>query len=201
MTFYATHFIKCVVTNTEKLQPTLWRTCRVLANRTRLEMLRLLFQGRGLCVSAVAERLDLKITQASQHLRALESRGLLKVRRQSRWVYYEAPPPNSGGPAGPLVEALRCLFQKKASPTEAVFRLATAFTHPRRIAIFRALQPARGFQDLQKQTGVPTRALERHLRKLMQRGFVIRRTDLSARFAQGQDGGILAHALAQMAVQ
>lgn len=55
----------------------------------------------------------------------------------------------------------------------AVFRLVTAFTHPRRVEIFRALRagPASPGQ-LQFVTRISSRALLRHLAKLKARGFV-----------------------------
>ena len=57
-------------------QPTLWRTCRVLANRKRLQTLALLIRQPNQTVSAVAERMSLSMPAASQYLRALEARGL-----------------------------------------------------------------------------------------------------------------------------
>jgi DNA-binding transcriptional ArsR family regulator len=143
--------------------------------------------------------MDLSITQASLYLRALEARGLLSVRRRSRWVYYEAPPAASGGAAGILVEALRISFQDNKDSTETIFNLATAFTHPRRIEIFRALQQPQNFQDLQKQTRVPTRALERHLRKLEKRDFVMRKADAYLGMSQKEES-VVQRALAQMAL-
>jgi DNA-binding MarR family transcriptional regulator len=70
------------------LQPALWRTCRVLANRTRLHMRGCLLQHPGQTVSAVADQLKLSLPVASQYLRALEARGLLTVRGVSRRLKY-----------------------------------------------------------------------------------------------------------------
>jgi hypothetical protein len=41
------------------LQPTLWRTCRVLANRNRLQLLELLIEEPSQTVSLLAKRLRL----------------------------------------------------------------------------------------------------------------------------------------------
>ncbi len=68
------------------LRPTLWRTCRVLANRTRLKIYALLLRQPGQTVSAIAEQLKLPLPAASHYLRALEARGLLAVRRKGRNV-------------------------------------------------------------------------------------------------------------------
>jgi DNA-binding transcriptional ArsR family regulator len=154
------------------LQPTLWRTCRVIANRTRLQIFSLLLRQPDQTVSALAGRLDLSLPLASQYLRALEARGLLKARRAGRKVEYRLRSSN-GDEVSRLAEALRRTFQRKTEPVETVFRLATAFTHPRRIEIFRAihLQP-RTLTQLQSATHISGWALARHLRKLEARHFV-----------------------------
>lgn len=156
------------------LQPTLWRTCRVLANRTRLQMLGLLLQHPDQTVSAVADQLKLSLPAASQNLRALEARGLLTVRRVSRRVKYRIGTGPSGEATRELIGALRRAFRRGPAPVETLFNLATAFTQPRRIEIFRALQQEpQSRRQLKALTGMSSRALARHLRKLEARGFVL----------------------------
>jgi DNA-binding transcriptional ArsR family regulator len=154
-------------------QPTLWRTCRVLANRKRLQTFALLIRQPNQTVSAVAERMSLSMPAASQYLRALEARGLLTCRRVGRRVEYRPSPGTGEGAAEEIVKALRLIFRRRAQPIEAIFKLATAFTHPRRIEVFRALtNGADSFAKLQAATHIPARALSRHLAKLEARGFV-----------------------------
>ena len=154
-------------------QPTLWRTCRVLANRKRLQTLALLIRQPNQTVSAVADRISLSTPAASQYLRALEARGLLTCRRIGRRVEYRPSAGTSEGAAGEIVRALRLVFRRRAQPIDAIFKLATGFTHPRRIEVFRALtNGAASFSKLQAATKMPTRALSRHLAKLEARGFV-----------------------------
>src|SRR5947208_17162889 len=76
------------------LRPTLLRTCRVLANHTRLRVFRFLLQQPEQTVSEVASHLNLPQSVASQYLRTLESRSLLKARRVGRWVKYQISPAN-----------------------------------------------------------------------------------------------------------
>jgi DNA-binding transcriptional ArsR family regulator len=153
-------------------QPTLWRTCRVLANRKRLQTLALLIRQPNQTVSTVAERMRLSVPATSQYLRALEARGLLTCRRVGRSVEYRASTNTSEGAAGEIINALRLVFRRRAQPIEAIFKLATAFTHPRRIEVFRALtNGADSFAKLQAATHIPARALSRHLAKLGARGF------------------------------
>ncbi|SRR6266545_3114332 len=125
------------------LQPTLWRTCRVLANRTRLRIFGLLVQHSPQTVSALAGRLQLSVPVACQSLRALEARGLLTARRTGRLVHYRLST-TTAGTVHELVAPLRAAFQRGPSSVNTLFRLATAFTHPRRIDIFRTLQTGAG---------------------------------------------------------
>jgi DNA-binding transcriptional ArsR family regulator len=154
-------------------QPTLWRTCRVLANRKRLQTLALLSRQPNQTVSAVAERMSLSMPAASQYLRALEARGLLICRRVGGRVEYRLSAGTRGGAAGDIIEALRRVFPRGARSIEPIFKLATAFTHPRRIEVFRAMTTgADTFAELQAATHLPTRAIARHLAKLEARGFL-----------------------------
>jgi len=152
--------------------PTLWRTCRVLASRTRLTIFDLLRQKQPQTVSSVAERLNLTLPFASQSLRAMEARGLLTSRRRNRSVFYRL----NQSSACPLVDPVRLALQRQPTPIERVFKLATGFTHPRRIEVYRALAAAdRTRAQLQSFTRIPDRALRRHLAKLESRGFVQQR--------------------------
>jgi DNA-binding transcriptional ArsR family regulator len=154
-------------------QPTLWRTCRVLANRKRLQTLALLTWQPNQTVAAVAERMSLSMPAASQYLRALEARGLLTCRRVGRRVEYRPSSGTGAGAAEEIVKALRLAFRRRARPIEAIFKLATGFTHPRRIEVFRALtKGADSLATLQAATNIPAKALSRHLAKLEARGFV-----------------------------
>ena len=154
-------------------QPTLWRTCRVLANRKRLQILALLIQQPNQTVSAVAKRMSLSMPAASQYLRALEARGLLTCRRVGRRVQYRPSPGTGEGAAEEIVKALRVAFRQRVRPIEAIFKLATGFTHPRRIEVFRAVtNRGDSLANLQAATNMPARALSRHLAKLEARGFV-----------------------------
>lgn len=181
------------------LQPTLWRTCRVLANRHRLKILGLLVQSPELTVSGVAERLELSLPVASQYLRALEARGLLAVRRVGRRVQYRLNIASAIEPARELAAAVRLAFQRDAAPVEALFRLATTFTHPRRIEIFRALAAeARTTGQLQAVTRISAAALFRHRRKLEARGFVAEHQGL---YAVANRSDVFGRTLARLAVK
>jgi DNA-binding transcriptional ArsR family regulator len=156
------------------LQPTLWRTCRVLANRTRLGIFALLAEQSPQTVSALAFRLQVTLPVASQALRSLEARGLLAVQRVGRRVQYR-PSPLQSGHGRELAPPLRRALRNGFSAVDSLFRLCTAFTHPRRIELYRALrmQP-RTFGQLRTATRISGPALTRHLAKLEARSFVVR---------------------------
>jgi DNA-binding transcriptional ArsR family regulator len=186
---------------TPPLQPTLWRTCRALANHTRLQMLQLLVQQPGQSVSAVAGRLKQPMPVTSEYLRALEARGLLKVRRVGRRVKYQPCVTTGGGPAHSLGAVLRSIFKKDGQPVETLFKLATAFTHPRRIEIFRALKTKNEsltLDQIKAATGISARALLRHLDKLEARGFV--KCRLGA-YSAAQPGDPFGRELARLAAE
>ena len=155
------------------LQPTLWRTCRVLANRTRLRILREVIRSSSLSVTDVADKLEMSDSTASEYLRMLNARGLLAAKRKGAWVYYTAKFDPSVSGAKELLAALKIDLQPSEKSIESVFRLITGFTHPRRIQIVRTLSnEAMHLYDLQAKTGIYLDSLKRHLFKLEDRGYI-----------------------------
>lgn len=184
---------------TRKLQPTLWRTCRVLANRHRLRILGCLLKEPDQTVTAISNRLHLPVAVTSQYLRALEARSLLTARRKGRYVSYQASSAETAGAAQPLAIALRLVFRRETDPVTTVFRAATAFTHPRRVVLVQALAGgAQTFWQLHERTGISARALRRHLAKLEMRGFITHENGVCALVTQRAP---LHRALASMACQ
>jgi len=155
------------------LHPTLWRTCRVLASEPRLRILLDLLREPDQTVADVAKNHGLSESYASQCLRALNARGLLAVRRVGRYVIYWGAPDPTVPHSGRLLRALREVANREEAPVASIYRDATAFTHPRRIVIMRALVAEQGLplSLLRELTGISTPALKRHLRKLRSRGF------------------------------
>ena len=163
-----------MLSNSE-LQPTLWRTCRVLANRNRLRIFHSLFQQPDQTVSAIASRFGLSLSVASESLRLLESRSLLTARRTGKYVKYRVVPTSRNNPQSSLAAELRVIFHEKTllKASDTIFHLVTAFTHPRRIEIFRTLRMRPGtFDQVQAATGISALALSRHVKKLEARRFI-----------------------------
>ena len=167
------HTLQSVEVTKNSLHPTLWRTCRVLANSTRIHLLTSLARKQPQSVSELAEQCSLTLPVASQSLRALEARGLLKVRRIRRRVEYQIPTRAEADSLGELVVALHKTLKIEPVPYELLMKLATAFTHPSRITIHRALSSgSKNFMEIQMQIRLSTPALSRHLHKLINRGFI-----------------------------
>jgi DNA-binding transcriptional ArsR family regulator len=180
-------------------QPTLWRTCRVLANRQRLLILTLLIRQPGQTVSSVARQMRLSLPATSQYLRALEARGLLTSRRVGLRVEYRPVATTNEGGGGAIATALRRLVGRSRHSPDVLFKLATAFTHPRRIEVYRAVKNgADSFIRVQATTHISARALARHLAKLEARGFVKNEGNV---FVVTNHAHPLGRVLARLAVQ
>jgi len=164
---------------------------RVLANRRRIQILRLLAVLGEMTVSQIARAIGADMTRTSAHLKALSNVGLVWRRRSSRWVWYHLP----DRPGHPVVaRALELLCQvfravaardprqvaraSQAASHEhsdrALFSCFTAFTHPRRLQILRHLlrgKPSFPFEMVEALSMSPPACL-RHLDKLSRRRFV-----------------------------
>jgi ArsR family transcriptional regulator len=69
------------------------RTFKALADNTRLRILGLL-TVREMCVCEIMVALSLTQPTASHHLRILENAGLVRDRKEGKWVFYSLPDPN-----------------------------------------------------------------------------------------------------------
>ena len=156
----------------QSMRPTLWRTCRVIANETRLNLLRALFFCEESTVSMLAGKAGISISFASSQLRALGARGLVSARSAGRWVFYTAAPNLAVEHAAVIGNAIRVSCAIDAE-NRGLIEAATAFTHPRRIVIARCLaEGEKTASELMISTHISTMALYRHLVKLTARRMV-----------------------------
>jgi len=156
----------------EAYHPTVWRTCRILANPIRLRCLKSVLEESSSTVGEIAERTQVSVCRASECLRALQARGLIRAKRESRWVRYAAVPDPLVAGTRPLVTALRRVLLKENQKEAAVMRTLTGFTHPRRLAILGLLQKSSPLyaEDIAAITRISPCAFSRHARKLQVRG-------------------------------
>lgn len=155
------------------LAPTLWRTCRVLANPRRLALMRLLLNRKEASVSELAEEAGMPVVSCSAMLRQIQARGLISARRQGSAVCYrlEANPDVAHAPA--LLKALREVLVDPEQDAAHVWAV-TAFTHTRRLTLARALANGRhSLAALRKSCRMSDRAFARHMGKLLRRGFAL----------------------------
>jgi DNA-binding MarR family transcriptional regulator len=142
-----------------------------------LKIIRDLMKNPNLAVSDIAARHKMGIPLASVSLRALNARGIIVSHRRGRSVCYSVGPNPSIPWTGQLVAAMHRIFARHKNPCDILYRQATAFTHPRRIEIFRSLllNGALRREYLVLKCRISKPALTRHLNKLNKRGFVARR--------------------------
>lgn len=159
-----------------KLHPTLWRTCRVLAGRTRLALLRAVVDSPDQTVTGLAAQLNLSLPRASQELRRLQSRGLIQAGRSKMNVLYRPVPDRLVSTAAPLLQTMQEIF-RDFPPTDddAAIRIAKAFSHVRRLVILRRLLPGPATTlALEETSGMSRDALNRHLLTLGAAGLIQR---------------------------
>jgi len=158
----------------QNYHPTIWRTCRILANPRRLACLKAVLKSPGACVGDLANLARVGEAQTSLALRALQARGLISARRESRWVRYFPEPDPLVPAAAPLLAAFRQAVLRDAEQSKVIMRCLTAFTHPRRLLLLRYLQKKGPlpFESLSKEVRISPPALYRHLKKLENRRLV-----------------------------
>lgn len=154
------------------LNPTLWRTCRTLSGRNRLRLLREILERPGQNVSQLAERAGIGVSDASQELRRLQSRGLLRRSAHGLAIVYQAIPDPQVPSAAPLLHALKAALAASKSE-ESIRQTASALAHERRIALAGALlhDPQDGTQ-LARQTRLGAATLRWHVKKMKTAGLV-----------------------------
>ena len=179
------------------LNPTLWRTCRMLAGANRIRLLRAIFAQPGQSVSELAQALGIGLSDASQELRRIQSRGLLKSSRDGIRVIYRPEADPQVPTAAPLLKALKTAFADfPPERDEEMLALAFGLAYPRRIAIARALQAASQTElDLGVALKLSSYAVFTHV-KILQAGGWIRRIGRNRQFATPDHP--LAEALARL---
>lgn len=154
--------------------PTLWRTCRVLANAGRIRCLKTVLEWPSSTVGKIARRARVSEAVASEYLRALQARGLIRAERDSRWVRYAPDPDPLVKGSRRLLAALRRALLAEGRSEADIIRALTGFTHPRRLEILWCLlrDGQASFEHLGARTRISPPALSRHLGKLAARGVV-----------------------------
>jgi DNA-binding MarR family transcriptional regulator len=158
------------------LNPTLWRTCRVLAGATRLNLLQRILADPTQNVSQLAAAVGIGEPYASQELRRLQSRGLLQRHRKGLPVFFRPIPDPQVPSAAPLLRALKSALSGAPEPAAEIMRIAHALSNEQRIIIAQALMSAaQSPKTLADRTQIRPGPLHRHLQLLIAGGFVQRK--------------------------
>lgn len=144
----------------------------MLSGRVRVSLLRILCERSGLSVKELAQEVGVGISNASQELRRIQSRGFLQAERKKCFVYYRLKPDPLVPSAKPLVEAVQNSLHGE-DDEEGVVHLAFALAHFKRVAIVGALlKEPKSRIALAAELQFPMGTLWRHLELLKDGGFV-----------------------------
>ncbi|NCA81348.1 MAG: MarR family transcriptional regulator [Opitutae bacterium] len=159
----------------QPLNPTLWRTCRVLAGVNRLRLLRRIFEQPGQNVSQLANHMGIGVSDASQELRRLQSRGLLRRTCQGKSVVFLPLPDPQVPSAAPLLKTLKSVLPGQGQTDESIANMGKALGHERRIALTCALlRGPRDQQTLSAWIRASPETVHFHLNTMIQSGWVVR---------------------------
>jgi DNA-binding transcriptional ArsR family regulator len=84
----------------------LLRGLKTISDDTRFKIFKLLLAEQELCVSSIAERLDISVSAVSQHFRQFEQAGLVDKHRYGQKICYVLKP------SEPLVATLTSLSRQ-----------------------------------------------------------------------------------------
>lgn len=160
----------------QNLNPTLWRTCRMLAGKTRIQLLRSLHRHPGQNVTELAKAVGVGVSDASQELRRIQSRGLLRPQYRGASLIYRFGADPQVRSAAPLLKALRTSLALDAPEgNERIAIIAKGLGHRKRIAIVRSLMASsKTTFALQQELQASFRTIARHLVILFDSGLIRR---------------------------
>ena len=157
------------------LNPTLWRTCKMLAGSTRVRLLRQLHEHPGECVSTLGKYANIGESAASQELRRIQSRGLLQSERRGSFLIYHLAADPQVSSAAPILKAIQSsLSTLPPEQDEEMSTIAAGLSHERRIRIVHALlKGPQPLPDLQFSMRISAHPFQQHLKTLQTSGFIV----------------------------
>lgn len=161
----------------QNLNPTLWRTCRVLAGANRIKLLRQLHDHPGQNIASLAQSLGIGRPYASQEMRRIQSRGFLRPAKCGASLVYSPAADPQVSSAAPLLKAVWTALDHLPAARDADMTvLAAGLAHERRIALARSLlQAPRTPSQLITEHPMAPCSFYLHLRKLTAAGFIMKR--------------------------
>jgi len=154
-----------------ELNPTLWRTCRMLANARRLRIIHQLIDKEPQTLTQLAKACKMSVSACSQYTRHITARGLCREIRNGRFAYFDLYADPSIPYSASLLKAV--ILSVKASKRDYKQQLAdlTAYTHISRIRMMRYVvqHGVSSASVMQCALHISKPALFRHLDKLIKR--------------------------------
>ena len=115
---------------------------RALADPTRLRLLNLMNGCNEVCVCYLVEILKTSQPKISRHLAYLRRAGIVRARRDGKWMHYRLVPPPSGPAARILAQTLDALVKERRLETDRE-RLKLVCCEPQRfVSLSGAPQPS-----------------------------------------------------------
>lgn len=112
---------------------------RALSDRTRLRLLHLIY-GQEICVCYFVEALKVSQPKISRHLAYLRRAGLVRVRKDGRWVHYSIAVPSDPIAVRILRETLERMGEERDFQHDAR-RMESACCQPERFVTLEGAPP------------------------------------------------------------
>ena len=160
----------------QNLNPSLWRTCRMLSGMTRIHLLRCLTEYPGRNVSQLASAVGVGLSATSQELRRIQSRGLLRTeRRRAALLYHFGADPQVPSAASILKALHAALAISGSVEDQNIQAIAHGLGHLKRIALLKSLidSPKSAFA-LHQELHMDRRTIGRHVHALLDSGLICR---------------------------
>jgi hypothetical protein len=154
-----------------EMNPTLWRTCRMLANARRLRIIHQLIGKDPQTLTQLATACKMSASACSQYTRQITARGLCRETRRGRYAFFDLHPDPMISYSASLLNALiKSLKHAKSHYMEQIADL-TAYTHVSRIRIVRHIAQHEVSRTCEMKSGlhISKPALIRHINKLIRR--------------------------------
>lgn len=146
----------------------------MLSGETRLRLLSHLHQHPGQYVTEIAKAIGIGVSDASQELRRIQSRGILQAEYQGAKLIYRFGADPLVYSAAPILKALRSALSK--GTTDEVVRIraiALGLGHRKRIALIQALRKSpKNAYALQQAAHVAYAGIRLHLQTLLASGLI-----------------------------
>lgn len=146
----------------------------MLSGVNRVRLFRLLHDSPGQHVTQLAADIGVGVSNASQELRRIQSRGLLSSRRQGLYLIYELKADPQVSSAAPLLRALQTAMKNKPPKEDRqIVDISIGLAHARRIALVRAFMDGCGtLAEVTAAARIPTGSVSHHMLFLRESGWV-----------------------------